>query len=112
VAGATNTIIVTKPTACLASTLNLQGINCKTSIKENLLSKLKVAPNPVNDALTIECSGNCGSNFTIYNLLGEIVAKQKNIEWSSKVELDLVALPAGTYVLVLDVGVSFKFVKL
>ena len=112
VAGATNTIVVTKPSACLASTLNLQGINCKTGINENMLTKLSVVPNPATAALTIECSGNCGSNFTLYNMVGAIVAKQKNVEWLNKVELDLSALPAGTYMLLLDGGVSLKFVKL
>lgn len=112
VVGATNTIVVTKPSACLASTLNLQGVNCKTGINENQLSKLSVVPNPVNDVLSIMCSGNCASNFTIYNMLGKIVAKGKGIEWSNKVELDLAALPAGTYLLQLDGGVSLKFVKL
>ncbi|MBP8033559.1 MAG: PKD domain-containing protein [Bacteroidia bacterium] len=95
------------------ATINV--IQTATTIQEqNIISDLKVYPNPIADELTIEATTKDGSNLN-YNLidaLGKIVL-QGNIE-NSKATINTSALEKGFYSLRIsnEKGSSLKTIKL
>lgn len=110
---ATNTVVISQPSACASTTLYLQAVPCITGLKEESFTQLKIVPNPVKDILRIECNGNCSTNFSIYNMLGELVkVKKQQLVSGQKLELEVADLPAGTYLIQLENGANARFVKL
>ena len=65
-------------------------------------------PNPVKDVLHVSYDNNI-ENVAVYNLLGQIVL-QKSIN-SSKGEVDMTPLSAGSYIVKLTSGTATKTVK-
>ena len=66
-------------------------------------------PNPVKDVLHVSYDSNI-ENVAVYNLLGQVVL-QKSIN-SSKGEVDMTSLSAGSYIVKLTSGIAVKTIKI
>lgn len=87
-----------------------RGILSMNSISQVPKQDLIVFPNPLSTSITIK-SNLLTSSYTIYNALGGIV--QTGILTSLQTEVDLSALPNGTYQLTIGEGqlTSFQLIK-
>ena len=87
------------------------GINDIATQNENVIS---INPNPVNNVLHIEVSGNAGNNLPveIIDMTGRVLLQ--NIVINSKCEVDVTALNAGVYLIRYNNGIMkgvVRFVK-
>ena len=87
-----------------------RGILSMNSISQIPDQDIIVFPNPLSSSLTIK-SNLLTSSYTIYNVLGEIV--QTGVLTSLQTEVNLSALPNGTYQLIIgkDQLKSFQIIK-
>ena len=87
-----------------------RGILSMNSISQIPNQDIIVFPNPLSTSLTIK-SNLLTTSYTIYNVLGEIV--QTGVLTSLQTEVNLSALPNGTYQLIIgkDQLKSFQIIK-
>ena len=87
-----------------------RGILSMNSISQVPKQDIIVFPNPLSTSITIK-SNLLTSSYTIYNALGGIV--QTGVLTSLQTEVDLSALPNGTYQLTIGEGqlTSFQLIK-
>ena len=87
-----------------------RGILSMNSISQIPNQDIIVFPNPLSTSLTIK-SNLLTTSYTIYNVLGEIV--QTGVLTSLQTEVNLSALPNGTYQLTIGEGqlTSFQLIK-
>ncbi len=98
-------------------TLNGLDDNCNELIDEglaienNLLNEIKIYPNPANDILQIDYSGNETSEIQIVNIAGENIYSDK---LTAHLTINIQNLPAGIYLLKIistENQAVFNFVK-
>lgn len=82
-----------------------------TSVEENfIIQNINVYPNPVSDALIIECKGNKERlSFAILNSIGQIVSKG---ELTEKTILQTSKFLPGVYLIKFENGRTFDFKKI
>ena len=81
-----------------------------TSINENngQTDNYKVFPNPFNEELTIEVKSAQSNNFTIYNVIGELITSGKlNSQFNT---IDLSSLAPNVYILNIE-NQSIRLIK-
>jgi Secretion system C-terminal sorting domain len=76
------------------------------SVRLSATNKLSFYPNPASDFLNIQFTENMENEFSIANLLGQILVKCQVTE-----RINIEKLPSGTYLFMLN-NQHFKFVKL
>ncbi len=77
-------------------TLSVTVNNCTSLSETEILSKLNIYPNPVNNILNIEFSEKIQANITIINTLGQAV-KRFHVNEEDSVKVNFSNLPAGIY---------------
>lgn len=80
----------------------INKLSCPVSVNEpEGPAGMVMYPNPANHVITIENAGSVISRVKLYNLYGSLVAVPETITANS-ISLDLLALPAGVYMLELE----------
>lgn len=80
----------------------INKLSCPVSVNEPEGSAgMVMYPNPANHVITIENAGSVISRVKLYNLYGSLVAVPETIT-AKGISLDLLALPAGVYMLELE----------
>ena len=103
-------IVRTDSMGCLIGGCNTSGIEQLESVNE-----LNIYPNPANDFIDIETTGISdfqNSYFSIFDITGNLVTKEKMIQ--NKTRIDLSEFPNGLYLIqVRNNGKMFskKFIK-
>ena len=102
--------VLTNQDAISGKVIYKRGILSMNSISQIPDQDIIVFPNPLSTSLTIK-SNLLSSSYKIYNVLGEIV--QTGVLTSLQTEVNLSALPNGTYQLIIgkDQLKSFQIIK-
>jgi len=90
---------------------NVRVFKDYTDIDESDLAAMSIAPNPANDYLKINFNKAVVTEefigrIKVYNLIGNEVYVQPNIEASNSVGFDISSLPGGNYWITIDLGVG------
>ncbi len=91
-------------------------INKSGIVPENIIYNFSIYPNPSTSSFTIQYNGvvgretNHGQELTIYNVLGEVVYKDKWPQGQTQKSIDMGALPKGIYIIKLGDAVQ-KLIK-
>jgi hypothetical protein len=78
--------------------------------KGNLLDRLRIYPNPMVNGLTNIRGLNGKCNFSVYNLVGQLVYNSSGE--SENAVINLQSQPAGAYLLRIDTGAGSRMVKI
>ncbi|MDG1313717.1 MAG: T9SS type A sorting domain-containing protein [Schleiferiaceae bacterium] len=90
---------------------NVRVFKDYTDIDESDLTAMSIAPNPANDYLKINFNKAVVSEefigrIKVYNVIGNEVYVQPNIEASNSVGFEISSLPGGNYWITIDLGVG------
>ena len=90
---------------------NVRVFKDYTDIDESDLAAMSIAPNPANDYLKINFNKAVVTEefigrIKVYNVIGNEVYVQPNIEASNSVGFDISSLPGGNYWITIDLGVG------
>ena len=90
---------------------NVRVLKDYTDIDESDLAAMSIAPNPANDYLKINFNKAVVTEefigrIKVYNVIGNEVYVQPNIEASNSVGFDISSLPGGNYWITIDLGVG------
>lgn len=87
--------------------------NCAVPVIEKELEEISLYPNPANDVLTISTQSISERDITIFDLVGNIALQQSFTNNSSlQLTIDISALPAGMYTVVVNGGKTTSTQKL
>jgi hypothetical protein len=90
---------------------NVRVFKDYTDIDESDLAAMSIAPNPANDYLKINFNKAVVTEefidrIKVYNVIGNEVYVQPNIEASNSVGFEISSLPGGNYWITIDLGVG------
>ena len=90
---------------------NVRVFKDYTDIDESDLTAMSIAPNPANDYLKINFNKAVVTEefigrIKVYNVIGNEVYVQPNIEASNSVGFEVSSLPGGNYWITIDLGVG------
>ncbi len=90
----------------------INKLNCISSIQNNTLENtIKMYPNPVEDALTIENLELTICKVNVYDVLGNVINSMIDTQKTTKIEIDLSILVKGIYVIEVEGGNKNTFRK-